>query len=182
MLTMNTIFVSELFILITVHCITRLADAWMHVCAYIPAPFPFYIFEFCFFILSFPFYFCERFLLLQLLFVSAVPNTFKDFPAIYETSGFNASRLNPRTLRHLYQLDFYSREKFLDSAMITNFGETLKADGSVIDALKNGVAVPYSYPILNEWNKLVSDIAIESKGIAHLRQFLIDLRERYDSF
>ena len=66
--------------------------------------------------------------------------------------------------------------------MITNFGETLKADGCVIDALKNGVAVPYSYPILNEWNKVVSHIAIESEGIAHLRRCLIDLRERYDSF
>ena len=80
----------------------------------------------------------------------------KKFGNMETREGFNFKPIDAKTLYHLYAFEFEKREKYLNGAIVTNFGSVLSLDHTFLSQVVCGVGYGQHVTLMNS-HKIITD-------------------------
>ena len=94
--------------------------------------------------------------------------------------GFNFQSTDVKTLRHLFSLDFKRREKYLNGAMVTNFGSVLAFDHTFLSQSLHGVGYGQHGTLMNSHKMILSFVLVNNDSTEDLEDMVDSISLRYE--
>ena len=86
--------------------------------------------------------------------------------------GFNFKPVDAKTLRHLYALEFEKREKYLNGAIVTNFGSVLSLDRTFLSQAFCGVGYGQHATLMNSHKMILSFVMVNDDSTEQLEDLV----------
>ena len=108
---------------------------------------------------------------------SRIPDQFGNMEAC---DGFNFQPIDAKTLRHLYALEFEKREKYLNGAMVTNFGSILSLHHTFLSQVLHGVGYAQHATLMNSHKMILSFVLVNDDSTEQLEDLIEAIALRYE--
>ena len=103
----------------------------------------------------------------------------EEFGNMETREGFNFKPVDAKTLRHLYALEFEKREKYLNGAIVTNFGSVLSLDRTFLSQAFCGVGYGQHATLMNSHKMILSFVMVNDDSTEQLEDLVEAIALRY---